>query len=181
LDSVVSLNSSSSLVKQPPHEAFPLRRFETAEDSPIEWLASISHPGWDEVQINIERFAKFPRHRLDMDWVNIEKEVNRRPIRLVREETEILGMCFVCHPNGVRMIAMMWRNISDLARLKPSSLATSENVKRDPFSIGTNRGHDSEWASEHFQFCTFLCSHRSGSSLATGGIHFTEIKEIEGE
>jgi hypothetical protein len=41
------------------------------------------------------------------------------------------------------MTAMMWRNISDLAHLNPGSLATSENVKRDPFSVGTNRGHDS--------------------------------------
>jgi hypothetical protein len=41
------------------------------------------------------------------------------------------------------MITMMWRNISDLARLNPSSLATGENIKREPFSVSMNRGHDS--------------------------------------
>jgi hypothetical protein len=31
-------------------------------------------------------------------------------------------------------------------------------------------------ASEHFQFCKILRIHRSGSFLAAGGIHLTEIK-----
>jgi hypothetical protein len=75
--------------------------------------------------------------------VNIEKEVNWCPIRLLREEMEISGICFACHPTGVRVIAMMWRNISDLAHLNPSSLATNENGKRDLFSVGTNGDHDS--------------------------------------
>jgi hypothetical protein len=49
LDGVAFLNSSSSLVNRPPHEAFPRRRFETAEDSLVEWLVSTSDPGEDEV------------------------------------------------------------------------------------------------------------------------------------
>jgi hypothetical protein len=93
---------------------------------------------WDEIHGSIERDSEFSGHRLDMDRVNIEKEVNRCLIRLLRKEMEISGARLPYYLTRGGMIAMMWRDIPEVDRLNVKSLAMSGNGSGEPLSLGAN-------------------------------------------
>jgi hypothetical protein len=68
--------------------------------------------------------------------------MSQRTTYPLREEAEMSCLRFLHHPAGFGMVAVMWRNIADLALFRCHNLSERENVERQPFSLGPNGSYD---------------------------------------